>query len=512
MKPLISNGKLRLRNGALALAVAAAVVVIPPGSGPTAISIVSLPNQITMQRRGTSRPVPVGFNVTGPAGTSVEARIVDLAGNAVVDWTVVGSSGTDGNGNGAGSLLAPQGGWYKLQVRVAGSQTLVAADTSKFGVGAIWLLYGQSNMVNATANGTKPPIGDTRSTWFDYGDKTYRRVGVINGTGAPNTISGQPGFPTSPAWDGMRAEAPTYFTNMLVAKLGVPVCVVNLAEGGKTIAQLTTGTYWDRLATAVANMGGDFEGTLWHQGESEPASQTTAYMVGALGTMHAKLRTLAGRDDSNFRFAIISLGPSNKANSYGANVDYKMGRMRAADVQYANSTPGAFLASCAHDAPTGDGIHMGAPDFGRIWRRVGMSTVHSYGLGTDGAGPRIASATRSANVITVTVQHTGGTALVDGAGGSGAALKGFEVRDNGVLVAISGTAITGANTITLTLVATPAGPVTLEYAMQNAPHATDPNIATDFIIASVPYDNITYVNGAEGAPLQPCAAITVTGA
>jgi hypothetical protein len=304
---------------------------------------------------------------------------------------------------------------------------------------------------------------------------------------------------------------------MLAQALNAPVLIVLSAYGGQSIDTWvpTTGVNWPKLAAAVAAVGGDVEGMDWSQAEADTLTKTAAQMRAKWDGLQSEMLSIlpATRNKQNFKIGMIPMGPAG--GGYVTAGQAKAGDMRVNQTAYANSTDGWFLASSAYDGDTpADPIHQSGATYSRVYRRAALTRASVIlGSGVSGAGPRLdpLGASLAGGVITASIIHTSGTALVDGAGGTtGAGVKSLEVRDATNAVIPYTLAISGAAQVKLTLSGSWTGPLTLSNAAMDVPCGTaTSNIS--FTPAACLYDNITYVNGTTGAPLQPCAAFTVTG-
>lgn len=539
-----SNGRLRLRNGVLAMI--ASIPAAPADPGPSADGTVTVAAERQArwiyQRVGVSKAVAVSGTCTAPAGTTIEARAVDeTTGIAIGNWAVVGTVAADGTY--AGTFVAPQGKWYRRQVRIANSSTAIATETNSFGVGIGIAELGQSNMANFKTSGNFYPLGDPNA--YEYSAAgVLRRLGNIskkNASGAdvypPNTLirnatftpTGYTDYLNSTAGGGTNSDGYVYVANLVAETTGLPVFVINLAVGGTSIETYwkTGQKGWTDFSAALNSIGGDCEIAIWLQGENNAIAMSGATYQGHLADIQAQFHTLTGRNATNFKFGVISLGPTSTGVTgnlgYAGTDPQSFGKMRIAQRDWAYSTPGAFYVGGVHDmdlTSAADNIHITGEGFNTLGRRYAKSINAALGFGTTSAGPKMVSASRSGNIVTVNVQHTGGTALQDGAGGTGTALGGFIFKDGaGGEVAITATQITSPTTVQLTLASAPTGACTLSYAMQNSPYTVDPNnVKSGFSAAAVLRDNALYYSAIIknndnplGSPMQPCAAITVTG-
>lgn len=535
MKILITgSGRVRLRNGKLALALAGAYVPPPDPTPPPAGEItINAERQFRWiyQRAGTSKSIAVSGTSTAPVGTVIEARAVDeLSGAGIQAWAQVGVVAADGTWS--GTMTVPQGKWYRRQARIINSDTAVATETNSFGVGLWIACIGQSNMANFLTTFDRSPLGDPAAYEFNTGG-AIRRVSNISRKNAttgediypPNTLR-TGGYVDNFTASGRVADGHVFLANLVAQGTGLPVAVINKAVIGSTIeawmpdANPNTSTPWELFAADLTLVGQDCEIVLWLQGEYNINNTRADYQT-KLDTLYANLKTLTGRTATNLKFGMISLGPATFGQA--GNSDVKFGAMRETQADWARKTPGAFYAASAYDVYTGgDGIHMGGVAFSILGRRYAKSVLAQLGIGTTAAGPRIAGASISGSTITVQVEHTGGTSLRDGRGGLGTSLRGFQVFDGaGNPVAISSTAIPSATTVDLNLATTPTGPCTVSYAMANEPirpgvvfdkatyNYIDPDDAYCLVDNSPIYK--TAIDDPKGCPLQPCAAIPVTG-
>jgi hypothetical protein len=493
----LTSGKLRLRNGALALT-----------SGPVTPGVLSaladFTDQRIFQRVGTSRALTVNMTYTGNAPTGVEAQIVDFtSGSTIVDWTALTNLQAS-SGSATGQITVPQGGWYKLKIRSVSDRATVLTGTLKFGVGMVICFCGQSNMYYFNTDYLKLPNCGPRSIEWIGG--AYRRIGQYNDAYAASLLYNVAGGYSTYSRDNgnLQGDALVIFVNAMVAALNIPVLAIPVINSGMSIDTWipASTTKWTELATAIAAVGGDAEMFLWYQGESDAVNKTSAYMKSAWDTLRQQFYTMTGRTSANSQFGIVSLGPGQ----YNSSTPGQFGAMRQSQIEYGTSgQQGVFYLGGAHDSDLRDGaVHLANAALLRMGKRWPAAALNRYGIGSVSTGPYVTGATRSGSTVTLTVAHTGGTALVDGAGGAGSALTGFEFKDSsGNVLTINSTAILSATSLQFTVTGTPA---TVSYAMMNYPHQASYSQSGAFVIASVVYDDV-----GPGYPLRPFAAIAITG-
>lgn len=466
------------------------------------------------QRVGTAKTLMIGGSYTGPA-TRIQARACPAgtgltALESAYPFSTVVTNPTGGTFS--ASLSVPQGDGWVVQVRDAIDHAVGSTGTHSFGVGSFIALIGQSNMENLFTVYAWAYCG-AKGAYTHHG--VFARLGNINDNFPPNSFydmyNGRGGDYAASGWTNDAGYyIGTYLTllaNTLVLDLGCPVVILPYAASGTTISVWQPGqTYLNNLLNDVDTIGGDFEAAIWLQGENDASTGTSG------ATYQSKLQTLfdtckahTGRSSSNFHFGVVVVGPIT--NAYPGMVDEATAPIRKAQLDFvaANTSNGAFLAGTDIDGNlAGGSVHIDMPSqlsqatryAAAIKRRLSGA---SYGI----EGPVITSASRAGTVVTVAVTQQGGSALLDGLGGSGGSLQGFRVFDSGTPMTISSTSISG-NTIVLTLSATPSGTVTMDYAMANAPFGatTSP--------AAVCYDNQTIPGSALGLPLQPKPLFTVS--
>lgn len=525
----IPTGRGLRLGGKLAMLVAATLVPDPGPGGAGTISIVEPQNFTVRQHINNSRIMTASATFDGDI-TLIEARVVPIALDGTLDsskasaWTPIETNLEAKTA--AGSVQVPEGGWYVWQMRDSVKTGIAATGVNRFGVGEVVLWIGQSNNVQALEAVVNYPSGDPR--FVEYVDtKELRRAGTYADYKPPNTHYSGGGQGYGDAWkqygSGTRGDCFVFFGNLLSQGRNVPVLIVPRSYGGTSMATwLAAGGLLETAITAVNEIGGDCGMAIWYQGEANADAATSeASYRSSLGQLHNRLMTAFGRNASNFKLGIVALSAISNS-TYTDGTETQVPAIRRAQIGYANETPGAFLAGTGCDFYTSDAVHLSKASQNIAGRRRVKSALHALGVGNDGAGPRIAGASRSGLTVDVAIQHTGGTNLADGIGGTGADARGFRFFDNGAPLAHTVVGIVNPTTIRLTLAAAPAGVLTMDYANTNAPFHADPNDSrVPAVAAWIIYDN-AYYHGSSvtapfalstvGCPLQPCGLITVTGA
>lgn len=506
MAAQLSNGRPHLRGGR--------IVLLNPGQASPVLTTLILHEShqdytVYQRSRDNTARVRVSGTYSGEVPASIQARTVkDGLGAQSLAWADLSELVVDGDSF-VGFLVVPKSArvdMHRLQARAGASQP-IADSANRFAVGIRVAMSGQSNMVGIPDGAYKYPLGAIGC--FEHRGGSNKRVGNINDAFPPNTLYGAGGYSAFTS-QGKRGDGYVYIANQIAMATDTPVCVYEQSSGGTPISGWTgtTPNAWNNFVAGMPSEHRDFEIFLWYQGESNARGTSTAAMLTELGKLHGKALTLTGRNAESLSMGLISLG----SGSYGGSLDGEFGNMRAAHVQFASSTPGAFLAAVAHDCVTTDGVHLTGASHGNNGARAGLSIAARLGFGKSGAGPKIVSATRAGLIVTIQVAHSGGTTLVDGAGGAGTELRGFAFADSSGAIAYNASSIEDPNTIKLTLAAVPVGALAMSYAMMNNPHNTDPADSKSAVsVASIPCDNVVVLGSPYGCPLQPCAPINVTG-
>lgn len=480
------------------------------GVAGTGVTITDTAHPRLYQRVGSSKSITVSGTYSGspsriaarhcPVGTATNALDVEYP------WSTLVNEPTGGTFS--ASYLVPQGDNWIMQVRDGVNHSLAASGTHAFGVGIYIAMLGQSNMENSFSSIFGWPLG-APSALVKSGTGAIQRIGAIKDSFPPSTLSTVYG-----SWDSQgsaserdHGNAIVLMANDLVAQYSCPVLLLTYAASGTSSSQWQPGqTYMTNFLNGVDAVGGDFEAAIWLQGENDASSGVSAATYQAnLQTIFNTCKTHTGRASADFNFGVVVVGPATDAWALAAE---RMGPIRKAQLDFvaANASNGAFLAGTTIDGNLAGAstVHIDTASLFRQGHRYTAALKRRFSAATYGIeGPKIASASRSLAVVTVNITQQGGSALLDGAGGSGGSLLGFRVFDGGTPCTISSTAISG-NTVVLTLSDTPSGTVTLDYAMANAPFGatTAP--------ASVLYDNQTIAGDTLGLPLQPKPLFTVS--
>ncbi|MCJ2034860.1 beta strand repeat-containing protein [Methylobacterium sp. J-068] len=248
--------------------------------------------------------------------TGDQARVLNKAGQVVVDWT-------------AGGILhgVPQGDGYRLEVKTGA--TVKADDLA---IGAVVFTIGQSNI-----------------------ERWYNTPSAV-----PDAASGTYQMEADGSIGHVEGGASTYFAENYGAETGVPVLMVAAAKGGTALVaaadkgngywmDTSAGSLYATALSLLAKVGGAAEVVLWAQGETDASANVTT------STYAAALNTFMGRVLNDFHSGhvlIQEIGP------HGDNDD-KYDAVRLAQHQVADALAGVDIGAATTDLNTiEDGIHL----------------------------------------------------------------------------------------------------------------------------------------------------------
>ncbi len=212
--------------------------------------------------------LPVSGTISGVTNLArVEARLVVMPGNTnngvATDWRALNITVTNAAFSGTVTNIAA-GGWYRLELRALDADTneLAMITVDRIGVGDVLVTAGQSN-AGCFGSPAQVPTEDRVSSWniitknWQFG-KDYQpdNSGGMGQGGSPWPVLG----------------------SRLLASNQVPVGFVCLAVGGSALSSWVPGTVsFANLSYVLRTLGTNgVRAVLWHQGETDAASQTPA--------------------------------------------------------------------------------------------------------------------------------------------------------------------------------------------------------------------------------------------
>lgn len=432
------------------------------GSSAIRISATELTPKRVYQRTNASATIPVSGTYTG-AASAVSARIINAATSAeVVGWTTVAAS--PASGTWSGTLSVPQGGWYKIQYRLAAVPAAVFTSINVIGVGDIWLFAGESQQARMSTLVNAPPTPDEKTVVFT-GGTSWTLPGEIAGTGGNGVIK---------------------FLNLMTAVTNIPQACIQASVEGTSILDWESADAAYTTAVSRLSAVGSVAGVLWHQGGTGIGTITRADYKTRLAALRTGLQSAA----TVARFGLFPL--MNRTTA--ADSDFFTQEIRRGHYEYLTENPGTINLGWVPDVAMADDVNQTAVGSEAIATSYAHALLYAMGLETVNAlGPVITGATRSGTTITLTVQHRSGTSLKTN---TGTAATGFQVFPRGTPhsdasdLAISSVTLNAA-TIVLVLTTDPATAVDVYYEYGR------------FTSASPVYDNTTFLGDTRGNALQP---------
>ncbi len=254
------------------------VLIAPPPALQSAELTLQLPLdyqvvQRTSPAKGLLRIAGELSEDVAKADSSIEARLLE-SGKEEAPWVRVGGSVAGRKLN--GTLEAPAGGWWRLEVRVSlAGKVIASGSVPHVGIGEVFVIAGQSNSANHGEEKQIPQSGRVAT----YDGKTWR-------------IADDP----QPGASGAGGSFIPPFADAIVTSQNVPVGIIACGIGSTSVREwlpkgstfpnpptiesrvqkLLNGTWssngaaFDAFVTRIKALGPQgFRAVLWHQGESD---------------------------------------------------------------------------------------------------------------------------------------------------------------------------------------------------------------------------------------------------
>lgn len=358
---------------------------------PVAIRINDYEDLRVFQRSGHSADIVVSGTYGGPS-QSVEARIVRHGdGEAVTGWRIIDRRPGDGIFMGTIGGV-PQGGWYRLEVRFAAQTEIMDQGRTRFGVGMLIALIGQSNM----------------KEMFHTGDAlSPHSLLVVHREGQ---------------WQAMAriGNGAIALGNRLIGRLGIPVGLLDYAVNGSGLlreADFGTGYWADRsdkgiyraFIDGVSAAGGAVEHVVWMQGEADAARGTISAAqyrktLDAFITRQVRRDIANGGDRPHLPFLIVGM-PKRPG---GRDAPHQ--EIHDALTAAARGVPECHLAATTLDLKTMGRQHLAPEAYTALGLRVAQTVLCLLDKEDYYRGPSVAQARRlSADTFQVDLIHRGGT-------------------------------------------------------------------------------------------------------
>ncbi len=340
------------------------------------------------------------------------------------------------SGTWSGTLSVPQGGWYKIQYRLAADQAAIYTAQNIFGVGDVWMLAGQSQQARMSTLLNAPPTPDDRAVYFN-GSSGWASPGVLAGTGGNGVIR---------------------FLNQMIAATNLPQACIQVSVEGTAI------TDWESVdpayATATSRLSAvqAIAGVLWHQGGTGIGTISRVDYKAKLEALFTGFSQAAAIQ----RYGVFPL--MHRTNAADTDVDTQ--ETRRAHFEYIAEHAGVINLGWYPSIPLADDVHQTAAGSELIAWTYAHSLLFQMGVEpVNNLGPSIVSATRSGTSVVLNVQHRSGTSLKTQ---NSLPPTGFQVYPRGTsqsdaaALAIS-SIVLGAATITINLAADPGTAVDVYY-------------------------------------------------
>lgn len=435
----------------------------------------------------TSKAISFSGSYSG-SPASLEIKVYQNGTSTVVqDWTEAYSFSPSA-GSWTAKLRVPQGGWYSFAARIKDSAGSVLATsnttTGKVGVGICIGCIGQSNMAR---------MFDT------YGSPSANSTTRMFG---PNDTSN---------WLTVTGDGACMLSDKIQSGTSLPIGLLNFAVSGSGLVSDQGNGDWQTIGvgecvtaflTGLTAAGGDCEFVLFFGCEADTLDSATTINVIKSGyaTLYKRIREAVGRTQQQLGFGVSILGPID----YSTATDARVSDIREAQIQFADETPGAFIATnCLDITLGGDPPHYTGPSYIRNGRRSAQAILHQLGIEPYGArGPQIESARlEDQSTAYVTIKPDFGTQLKESDGTTdGAILTDFDVSvDNFTTeLTVSSTAFVNQD-VRLSIAETiTGGPASLRYQYGKHP-----------AITNIVYDNTTPQSDTIGLPLLPCLRLPI---
>lgn len=424
---------------------------VPQAPSPPAIALHDFQEGCIFQRTGQAADIVVSGTYSGPVKT-VDARVARAGNNVnVVPWTVIDRSPKDGIFMGILPEV-PQGGWYRIAVRVGNQPEIQDRGQARWGVGILVACIGQSNM----------------EEWFHSGSdrKPHSLAGLhANGRWQTDVLTG----------DGVIS-----FANRLIGKLGIPVGILNYAVNGSGLrkeadwgtgywADLSEKSLYRRFIRGVADAGGALEYVLWMQGEADAARGTITeqqYRATLTAFIEQQVRAdiVNGSRLPHLPFLILGMPrrPIGKDGPHQA--------VRVAQRAVTEEIPDCYQAAVSMDLKNLGRQHLAPEAYTTLGLRAAQTVLYLLGEATYYRGPSVAGAQKvDDHRIDIRLLHRGGNDFTPEIG-----ITGWQVLGSSGPIALAEVLRMDSQTIRIRLAEPGQGPLKLRYLYGARPDAHRP--------------------------------------
>lgn len=419
---------------------------------PDAVGVDLIASGWVVQHYGGTANIALAGGYAGSAFASLLMEVRDLADNSVVlaEAPLTGFTASSNAWSGVLNNVPKGMRWLALRMRKAGGTDYTQTEV-RFGVGEVVEIAGQS-LGALWRSIPSSVVGNGFVSAYmsnDYTDTTAVTSGLFAGDANWHRY-----LTTSEGTD-----CSVLLGNALSVQANCVVGIFNRCMGGTNIATIGGAAQWAKrvvdLTTSKAQSVGT---TILIHGHADAGSPT---YTASLNTYVSDVHTNYG---ASAKFGLLLM--SNIQQS--VDQTDPMWQTRKAQDDWVKSKmlvdSTVFSAGQLTDLSLPeDGVHPNATERRKMPDRVARAMLNKMGIGAAIAdGPRPVSATRTGAVIRVTFQMDGAASLTTV---GGAAPTGFDVSaDNFTsLLTVSSVAITGTNTVDITLSADPGQEVSVMH-------------------------------------------------
>jgi hypothetical protein len=403
------------------------------------------------QRTGQAADIVVSGTYSGPVKT-VEARVVRAGSNdIIVPWTVIDQTPKDGIFMGILPEV-PQGGWYRVAVRVGNRPEILDRGEARWGVGMLVACIGQSNM----------------EEWFHSGSNLK-----------PHSLAG---LHRNGRWrnEALTGNGAVSFANRLIGKLGIPVGILDYAVNGSGLrkeADWGTGYWADqseksiyrRFIRGVTDAGGAVEYVIWMQGEADAARGTiTEHQYRATLTAFVEQQVRAdivnGSRLPHLPFLILGM-PRRPIGRDGPHQ-----AVRVAQRTVTEEVPDCYQAAVTMDLKNLGRQHLAPEAYTTLGLRAAQTVLFLLGEAPYYRGPSVAGAQKvDDHRVDIRLLHRGGNDF-----GPEVGITGWQVLGSAGPVPIAEVLRMDSRTIRIRLAEAVQGPLKLRYLYGAMPDAERP--------------------------------------
>lgn len=342
-----SNGEAKIRSIAAYRALAVDNALIGVELKRPQLQIFSpLDYQVFQRQNAAQGPVRVAGRLMIPADT-VEARLLQKSETGSEGYVTLAID--PALRSFAGEILAPAGGWYRMEIRVKNGDAIVEKQTIEhIGVGEVFIGAGQSNSTNSGGDGLLNLQSGMVSTFsgFDW------RIANDPQPGVHDRSTGGSFWPA--------------FGDAMYQRYHVPIGLAVTGHGGTSIRQWQYGgeLYLWFMTRSLQFGPRGFRAVLWHQGESDVEMLIEQYALG-LSQIIMDSRRLAGWEIPWFVARVSYHNPERPSHESTRNAQKLLW-----DSGVAFEGPDTDALGGDHRDGGGKGIHFsqkGLAEHGRLW-------------------------------------------------------------------------------------------------------------------------------------------------